>query len=154
PRWRFVGALLLIFLPTAAWMMLGPPVQFEYPIRKGFNFAGGVVTTPEFSALLIGISLYSASFIAEIVRSGIQGVDAGQPEAARSLGLREGRIMRLVIFPQALTVMFPPLITQYLSLIKDSSLGFAIAYPELVSINNVMINQTGQPIEILAITIS
>lgn len=153
-RWRRVGALLPVLLPAGAWMMLGAPLELGYPVRTGFNFTGGFVVTPEFSALLIGISLYSASFIAEIVRSGIQGVDAGQREAARALGLGEGRIMRLVIFPQALAVMFPPLITQYLSLIKDSSLGFAIAYPELVSINNVMINQTGQPIEILAITIS
>lgn len=154
PRWWFLVPLLAVLLPACVWVALGAPIEFSYPVRKGFNFVGGVVTTPEFSALLIGLSLYSATFIAEIVRGGIQGVDPGQREAARALGLGEGRIMRLVIFPQALKVMFPPLITQYLSLIKDSSLGFAIAYPELVSINNVMVNQTGQPIEILTITIA
>jgi general L-amino acid transport system permease protein len=145
---------LLALLTAIAWIIAGPPLALSYPTRVGFNFKGGITLTPEFAALLLGISLYAAAFIAEIVRSGVQGVNRGQWEAAISLGLPERRILRLVVLPQAMRVIFPPLISQYLSLVKDSSLGIAIAFPELVSISNTMINQTGQPIEILTITIT
>ena len=152
--WSPAVPLLPLFALAIAWFVFGAPATLSFPVLSGFNYVGGVRLSPEFASLMLGLGFYHASFIAEIVRAGIQGVDHGQREAARSLGFREGRILRLIIFPQALRVMFPPLITQYLSLIKDSSLGFAIAYPELVTINNVTINQTGQPIEVLMITIS
>ncbi len=154
PAWSAAAPLVLVGAPALAWLAFGPPATLSVPVLEGFNFVGGVRMSPEFGALLLGLGFYHAAFIAEIVRGGVQGVDHGQREAARALGLREGRILRLVVFPQALKVMFPPLITEYLSLIKDSSLGFAIAFPELVTINNVTINQTGQPIEVLTITIA
>jgi general L-amino acid transport system permease protein len=144
---------MLLVLCSLAWLFAGAPFTWSFPARVGFNFQGGLTLTPEFAALVLGISLYTGAFIAEIVRSGVQGVSRSQWEAARSLGLSDGRILRLVILPQAMRVIFPPLISQYLSLVKDSSLGIAIAYPELVSVSNTTINQTGQPIEILAITI-
>lgn len=153
PRTGWLAAALLVGLPATAWLLAGAPLAFSLPVRAGFNYVGGTVITPEYTALLLGISLYAAAFIAEIVRSGIQGVAHGQREAARALGLHDGRTMRLVILPQAVRVIIPPLISQYLSIVKDSSLGIAIAYPELVSVSNTMINQTGQPIEILTITI-
>ncbi len=154
PRTGLAIAAVLGTTIAIAWAIAGAPVRFDIPVRRGFNFEGGLVITPEFAALLLGLIFYTASFVAEIVRAGIQGVSAGQSEAARSLGLRDGQSLRLVVFPQALKVVVPPLISQYLSLTKDSSLGIAIAYPELVSVSNTMINQTGQPIEILAITIT
>jgi general L-amino acid transport system permease protein len=143
----------LVLLAVLGWLVRGPAVTWSFPVRTGFNFQGGFSVSPEFAALLLGLTTYTASFIAEIVRSGVQGVRRGQWEAARALGLPEGRILRLVILPQSMRVIVPPLISQYLSLVKDSSLGFAIAFPELVSVTNTAINQTGQPIEILAITI-
>ncbi|MCL4188109.1 MAG: ABC transporter permease subunit [Rhodobacteraceae bacterium] len=154
PGWWAAVPLLPVAAPALAWALSGAPATFSYPVLSGFNYVGGLRLSPEFAALLLGLGLYHAAFIAEIVRAGLQGVDPGQRQAALALGFREGRILRLIVFPQALRVMFPPLITQYLSLIKDSSLGFAIAYPELVTLNNVIINQTGQPIEVLLITIS
>ena len=154
PPVAFPVLAIAVTLGALAWFKGGVPLEWSYPTRVGFNFRGGVTLTPEFAALLLGISFYTAAFIAEIVRSGVQGVGRGQWEAARSLGLSEGPILRLIVLPQAMRVIFPPLISQYLSLVKDSSLGIAIAYPEIVSISNTMINQTGQPIEILAITIT
>lgn len=154
PRVGLAVTLVLGAMLTAAWGFAGAPLHFDIPVRRGFNFEGGLVITPEFTALLLGLTFYTAAFVAEIVRAGIQGVAAGQSEAARALGLRDGQKLRFVVFPQALKIIIPPLISQYLSLTKDSSLGIAIAYPELVSVSNTMINQTGQPIEILAITIT
>lgn len=151
-----VPSMLAAFalLAVLAWSQAGPLVTWSIPVRAGFNYRGGLVVSPEFAALLLGLTTYAAAFIAEIVRSGIQGVRRGQWEAARALGLPERRILGLVILPQSMRIMVPPLISQYLSIVKDSSLGFAIAFPELVSISKTAINHTGQPIEILALTIT
>jgi general L-amino acid transport system permease protein len=142
-----------IALAGVAILVEGSPIVWSVPARAGFNFQGGFSITPEFAALLLGLTTYTAAFIAEIVRAGIEGVGRGQADAGRALGLSDGLILRLVLLPQALRVMVPPLVSQFLSLIKDSSLGFAIAFPELVSITSTAINQTGQPIELLAVTI-
>jgi general L-amino acid transport system permease protein len=123
----------------------------EYPSLSGFNFSGGVVLSPEFAALLLGLALYTAAFIGEIVRAGILAVDRGQYEAAQSQGFSSFQLMRLIIFPQALRVIVPPVTSQYLNCIKNSSLAVAIGYPDLVSIANTTINQTGQAIEGIAV---
>ena len=146
-----VAAALLVLPPAAALALSGAPLGVEMPELQRFNFRGGASLIPEFAALLLGLTLYTASFIAEIVRSGIQAIPRGQWEAARALGLRPGRVMKDVILPQALRVIIPPLTSQYLNLTKNSSLAVAIAYPDLVSIANVTINQTGQAIECIAI---
>ena len=146
-----VAAALLVLPPAAALALSGAPLGVEMPELQRFNFSGGASLIPEFAALLLGLTLYTASFIAEIVRSGIQAIPRGQWEAARALGLRPGRVMKDVILPQALRVIIPPLTSQYLNLTKNSSLAVAIAYPDLVSIANVTINQTGQAIECIAI---
>jgi general L-amino acid transport system permease protein len=127
------------------------PFQLEYPSLNGFNFSGGALLSPEFAALLIGLTLYTAAFIGEIVRGAILAVDRGQFEAAQSLGLSHRQAMRFVILPQALRVIVPPTTSQYLNCIKNSSLAVAIGYPDLVSIANTTINQTGQAIEGIAI---
>ena len=121
------------------------------PALKGFNFRGGASLTPEFIALLIGITFYTGAFIAEIVRAGIQSVPSGQIEAARALGIRRGFIMRYITFPQALRVIVPPTTSQYLSLTKNSSLGVLIGYPDLVNVGNTTLNQTGQAVEAIAV---
>jgi len=145
------GAGLLLGLPLAAFLAAGAPLALERPALQGFNFAGGAILTPEFATLLGGLTLYTAAFIAEIVRAGVQAVDRGQFEAAYSIGLPRRRTMRLVILPQALRVIVPPLTSQYLNLTKNSSLAVAIGYPDLVSIANTTMNQTGQAIEGIAI---
>ena len=124
-------------------------MSFDYPVKGTFNFTGGIVVTPEFLALLFGLSLYTASFIAEIVRAGILAVSKGQKEAAAALGLQPSQALRLVVVPQAMRIVIPPLTSQYLNLTKNSSLGLAIAYPELVSVTGTMLNQTGQAVEII-----
>lgn len=144
------GLAMLLGLPLASVLLVGPPTV-EWPELTGFNFEGGLTLSPEFFALLIGLVLYTAAFIAEIVRSGIQAVAKGQWEAARALGLAPGRIMRLVILPQAMRVIIPPLTSQYLNLTKNSSLALVIGYPDLVSVANTSINQTGQAIEVIAL---
>ena len=145
------GAALVLGLPLAAFLAAGAPLELARPELQGFNFAGGASLTPEFATLLGGLTLYTAAFIAEIVRAGVQAVDRGQFEAAYSLGLPRRRTMRLVILPQALRVIIPPLTSQYLNLTKNSSLAVAIGYPDLVSIANTTMNQTGQAIEGIAI---
>jgi general L-amino acid transport system permease protein len=147
-------AALLAALPALAWLLFGAPFELTYPKLEGFNFSGGLVLSPEYAAMLLGLVLYTASFIAEIVRSGISAISKGQREAAASLGLRSGQAMRLVILPQALRVMVPPMTSQFLNLTKNSSLGVAIAYPELVSVGGTILNQSGQAIEIIAITMA
>jgi len=142
---------LLLGLPVLAWAMAGAPTQFEIPEMQGFDFAGGRVLSPEFMALLIGLSTYTAAFVAEVVRAGILAVDKGQTEAGMSLGLTPGQRLRLVTLPQALRVIIPPMTSQYLNLAKNSSLAVAIGYPELVSVANTSMNQTGQAIEAIAI---
>jgi len=144
---------LLVGLPLLALIVAGFPLSWEIPALKGFNFVGGTVIIPEFVALWISLSIYTASFIAEIVRAGIQAVSHGQTEAAHALGIKAGPTLRLVILPQALRVIIPPLSSQYLNLTKNSSLATAIAYPELVSVfTGTVLNQTGQAVEIISVT--
>jgi general L-amino acid transport system permease protein len=144
---------LLIGLPLMAWLAVGAPVTFEIPELKGFNFSGGSRVIPEFVALTLALSIYTGAFIAEIVRAGIQSVHQGQMEAGSSLGLARGLTLRLIVVPQALRVILPPLTNQYLNLTKNSSLAVAIGYPDLVSVfAGTTLSQTGQAIEIIAIT--
>ena len=141
------GAVILVCGPLAGWLASGAPLVLDVPHLAGFNFSGGITLTPEFTALLTGLIIYTSAFIAEVVRSGIQAVDQGQWEAAASLGLSRVRMLRLVILPQALRVIVPPMTSQYLNLTKNSSLAVAIGYPDLVSVVNTTLNQTGQAIE-------
>lgn len=144
---------LIIGLPILAGLIFGVPVTFEIPELKGFNFAGGSRVVPEFVALTLALSTYTAAFIAEIVRAGIQSVHKGQMEAGASLGLSRGSTLRLIVVPQALRVILPPLTNQYLNLTKNSSLAVAIGYPDLFSVfAGTTLSQTGQAIEIIAIT--
>jgi general L-amino acid transport system permease protein len=138
---------ILIGLPILAWVMGGAPTALNTPVLKGFNFKGGMNVSPEFTALLLGLVLYTAAFVAEVVRAGIQSVSEGQTEAAMSLGLRPGQVLNLVILPQALRVIIPPLTSQMMNLTKNSSLAVAIGYPDFVSVAGTTINQTGQAIE-------
>jgi general L-amino acid transport system permease protein len=144
------GLAALLGLPALSALVLARPT-ISWPELTGFNFEGGLSLSPEFFALLIGLVIYTSAFIAEIVRSGIQSVHKGQWEAARALGLPPGRIMRLVILPQAMRVIIPPLTSQFLNLTKNSSLAVVIGYPDLVSVANTSINQTGQAVEVIAI---
>ncbi|BEP38532.1 amino acid ABC transporter permease (plasmid) [Variovorax sp. V59] len=144
--WPWVLGLCLI-MPSLGWLLGGQDIHLDLPHRSGFNFEGGWAFSPELFALLIGLITYTAGFIAEIVRAGIQSVSRGQWEAAQSMGLPRGRILRLVILPQALRVIVPPTTSQYLNVIKNSSLAVAIGYPDLVSVVNTTLNQTGQAIE-------
>jgi general L-amino acid transport system permease protein len=144
---------LLIGLPLVTSLVSGAPVSFEIPELKGFNFSGGSRVIPEFVALTLALSTYTGAFIAEIVRAGIQSVHHGQMEAGASLGLTRGSTLRLIVVPQALRVILPPLTSQYLNLTKNSSLAVAIGYPDLVSVfAGTTLSQTGQAIEIIAIT--
>lgn len=146
-----VATGLIIGLPVLIWLGLGAPWQGDIPALRGFNFQGGLTVTPEYFALLIGLVMYTAAFIAEIVRAGIQAVAKGQWEAAEALGLQRGRIMRMIVLPQALRVIVPPMTSQYLNLTKNSSLAVAIGYQDIVSVANTTLNQTGQAIEGIAI---
>jgi general L-amino acid transport system permease protein len=144
---------LLIGLPLVTSLVAGAPVSFEIPELKGFNFSGGSRVIPEFVALTLALSTYTGAFTAEIVRAGIQSVHHGQMEAGASLGLTRGSTLRLIVVPQALRVILPPLTSQYLNLTKNSSLAVAIGYPDLVSVfAGTTLSQTGQAIEIIAIT--
>jgi general L-amino acid transport system permease protein len=148
-----VALALLVGLPVLAFLLTGTPLTFDYPELKGFNFVGGMHVKPEIMALILGLVLYTATFIAEVVRAGILAVDRGQTEAAYAVGLRRGDTLRLVVVPQALRVMIPPLTNQYLNLTKNSSLAVAVGYPDLVSIfAGTVLNQTGQAIEAVTIT--
>ncbi len=142
-----VGTALVVLLPLMAWGLGGAPTQMSVPVLKGFNFQGGMSVSPEFTALLLGLVLYTAAFVAEVVRAGIQSVSKGQTEAAMAIGLRSGQVLNLVILPQALRVIIPPLTSQMLNLTKNSSLAVAIGYPDFVSVAGTAINQTGQAIE-------
>jgi general L-amino acid transport system permease protein len=151
----WAGLALFIVIPALCALIFGAPVHWEVPELKGFNFVGGWVLIPELLALTLALSVYTAAFIAEIVRSGIKSVAHGQTEAARSLGLRPGPTLRKVIIPQAMRVIIPPLTSQYLNLAKNSSLAAGIGYPEMVSLfAGTVLNQTGQAIEVIAITMS
>ncbi|RMQ44559.1 Polar amino acid ABC transporter, inner membrane subunit [Pseudomonas cichorii] len=151
----WVALALLLVIPGLSMLVFGSPVHWELPQLKGFNFTGGWVLIPELISLTLALTIYTAAFIAEIVRSGIKSVSHGQTEAARSLGLRPGPTLRKVIIPQALRVIIPPLTSQFLNLAKNSSLAAAIGYPEMVSLfAGTVLNQTGQAIEVIAITMS
>ncbi|PWI34216.1 amino acid ABC transporter permease [Vibrio albus] len=146
---------LIVGLPGLVFLFSGMPVSADLPVLKGFNFRGGVTVIPELIALLLALSIYTASFIAEIVRSGINSVNHGQTEAAMSLGLPTGKTLKLIIIPQAMRVIIPPLTSQFLNLTKNSSLAMAIGYPDLVSVfAGTTLNQTGQAIEIIAMTMA
>jgi general L-amino acid transport system permease protein len=150
--WPYVIALL-IGLPLIAALVFGAPLTVEIPQLKGFNFSGGLRVVPEFVALTLALSTYTGAFIAENVRAGIQSVHKGQREAGASLGLSHGATLRLIVVPQAMRVILPPLTNQYLNLTKNSSLAVAIGYPDLFSVfAGTTMSQTGQAIEIIAIT--
>jgi general L-amino acid transport system permease protein len=146
--WIALG--LIVGLPAVAFVVAGAPLALDVPALKGFNFSGGDAMSPEFAALLIGLVVYTGTFIAEIMRAGILAVSWGQSEAAMALGLRAVQRMRLVVLPQALRVIIPPMTSQYLAITKNSSLAVAIGFPDLVSIANTTMNQTGQAIEGIA----
>ena len=155
--WSSLG--LIIGLPIIAFFIMGRPIGLEHPVfvdtgpilKQGFQIDTGLNLIPEFLSLLLALSIYTASFIAEIVRAGIQAVSHGQTEAAHALGLRSGPTLRLVVIPQAMRVIIPPLTSQFLNLTKNSSLAVAIAYPDLVSVGGTVLNQTGQAVEIICI---
>lgn len=142
---------LIIGLPLLALAATGFPMSFDFPKKSTFNLTGGLQIKPEFLALYLALSFYTAAFIAEIVRAGIKGVSKGQTEASAALGLRSGQALRLVVVPQALRIVIPPLTSQYLNLTKNSSLAIAIGYPDLVAVGGTVLNQTGQAIEIVVI---
>jgi general L-amino acid transport system permease protein len=142
---------LIVFLPTTTYLLLGSPLQFDYAVLGKFNLKGGLAIVPEFVALTLALSVYTATYIAEAIRSGIESVDKGQKEAAAAIGLTKTQALKLIILPQALRVAIPPTINQYLNLTKNSSLAAAIGYPELMSaFGGTVLNQVGQAIEILA----
>jgi len=148
-------ALLLLIPPLLVAWLTGFPLSWDVPALSGFNFSGGMTVIPEFVAMAIALSLYGAAYIAEIVRSGIRAVPAGQIDAARAVGLRRGAINRFIVIPLALRVMLPPLGTQYIVLLKNSSLAAAIAYPDLMLVfAGTVLNQTGQPFEVMLVTMA
>tara|TARA_Y100000590_G_C15748903_1_gene1023328 strand:- start:62727 stop:63890 length:1164 start_codon:yes stop_codon:yes gene_type:complete len=148
---EWIMGAALILLPLIVWMIGGMPTKFEVPSLQGFNFKGGFTLSPEYISLLLGLVLYTGAFIAEIVRAGILSVNKGQWEASEALGLSGWRTLTLVIIPQALRVIIPPLTSQLLNLTKNSSLAVAIAYPDFVSVANTSLNQTGQAIEMVGL---
>ena len=144
---------ILLGLPLIAFGLAGSPLSWDYPALRGFNFQGGMNLIPELVALALALAIYTAAYIAEIVRSGIQAVSHGQTEAAHALGLKPGPTLRLVIIPQAMRVIIPQMTSQYLNLTKNSSLAPAIGYPDLVAVfAGTTLNQTGQAVEIIAMT--
>ncbi len=153
PHSGLINLAILIGLPAIAWVVGGASMEFQVPVLRGFNYRGGIHIPPEFIAVLWALILYTATFIAEIVRAGILAVPRGQTEAAQSLGLKESDLLRKVIVPQAMRVIVPPLTSQYLNLTKNSSLAVAVGYPDLVSVfMGTTLNQTGQAVEVVAIT--
>ena len=151
----WAGLALVVGPPLAALIAMGFPIRFESPELRGFNFVGGVRLLPEFIALLVALTTYTAAFIAEVVRAGVLAVPRGQTEAAFALGLRRGLALRLIVVPQALRVIVPPLTNQYLNLTKNSSLAVAVGYPDLFAVfAGTALHQTGQAIEIIAITMA
>ena len=150
PVWS-VSTGIVVGLPAIVWLLSGAPTALSMPGLAGFNFEGGLSVSPEFAALLLGLVLYTSAFVAEVVRAGIQAISRGQTEAAMSVGLKPSQVLTLIILPQAMRVIIPPLTSQMLNLTKNSSLAVAIGYPDLVSVANTTINQTGQAIEGVAI---
>jgi general L-amino acid transport system permease protein len=150
----YLSIAIIVGLSGFSILFFGAPISFSYPVLRGFNYVGGITLSPEFTALLVALVIYTSAYVAEIVRSGIQAISREQIEAGLSLGFKRGKLLRLIILPQAVRVIIPPLISQYISLIKDSSLGMVIAYPELISVSGTIIHQTGQVVELMAITMS
>jgi general L-amino acid transport system permease protein len=147
-----LAGFALVLLPSlAVFLAAGAPLELDKPALAGFNFQGGVIISPEFAALLFGLIANTSAFVAEIVRSGIQAVSWGQTEAAGALGLRQGQVLRLVVLPQAIRVIIPPMTSEYLSLTKNSSLAVGIGFADFVSVANTEMNQTGQAIEVITI---
>jgi general L-amino acid transport system permease protein len=159
PPIGLINTAILVGLPVVAFFIAGRPLHFSVPmftetgplLRRGFQTDSGMTIIPEFLGLLLALSLYTAAYIAEVVRSGIQAVTRGQTEAAASLGLRPRQTLRLVVLPQAMRIIIPPLTNQYLNLTKNSSLAVAIAYPDLVAVGGTVLNQTGQAVEVVSI---
>lgn len=151
---RTLSIAVLCGGPLAGWLLLGSPLLIDVPVRERFNFIGGVVLSPELTALLVGLVVYTAAFIGEVVRGGIQAVRRGQTEAAQAIGLTDMQTLRLVVFPQALRIIVPPLTSQYLNLAKNSSLAIAIGYSDLFQVSNTMANQTGQPVSVIVLVMA
>ncbi len=148
----WINTSVIIILPSLAFLLSGLPLSFEIPVLKGFNFRGGLHMSPELAALTFALGIYTAAFIAEIVRAGILAIDKGQREAAESIGLKSSKVMNLVILPQARRVIIPPLTSQYLNLTKNSSLAIAIGYMDLVAtLGGISLNQTGREMETMVI---
>jgi len=140
---------ILLMLPVIGWFAAGgSPIWLDVPVLQGFNYKNGLRLTPEFGAMLVGLTTYTAAFIAEVVRGGIQAVQRGQTEAAKAVGLKNSHVLRLIIIPQAMRVIIPPLISQYLNLTKNSSLALAIGYQELFAVGKVTINQAGRAVPV------
>jgi general L-amino acid transport system permease protein len=151
PPVLWVNLGLIVLFPLIVFVVMGSPLSLDYAVPGSFNMKGGMVIGPEFLALYLALSLYTASFIAEIVRAGIRGVSKGQSEASYALGLRPRQATRLVVLPQALRIIIPPLTSQYLNLIKNSSLAVAVGYADLVAVGGTILNQSGKSIEIISI---
>jgi general L-amino acid transport system permease protein len=149
--WASIG--LIVGLPILAFLLSGLPLSFDIPVAGKFNLTGGSVVGPEFMSLFLALSFYTAAFIAEIVRSGIRGVPKGQSEAAGALGLHPSSITRLVVVPQALRIIIPPLTSQYLNLTKNSSLAIAIGFADYFAVSGTILNQTGQAVEIMFLVV-
>jgi general L-amino acid transport system permease protein len=150
----WIAGVGVIALLVGSFFLLGRPAGVSNPVPGRFNFTGGLALSPEFSALLVGLVIYTAAFIAEVVRGGIQAVRRGQTEAALALGLTGAQTLRLIVFPQALRVIVPPLTSQYLNLAKNSSLAIAIGYPDLFKVSTTMMNQTGQPVPVILLVMA
>ena len=150
---RALGIVILLGIPVVGWLVLNP-VRFTPPTLERFNFVGGVSLSPEFTALLFGLVIYTAAFIGEVVRGSIQAVRRGQVEAAYAIGLTPGQTLRLIVFPQALRIMVPPLTSQYLNLAKNSSLAVAIGFSDLFSVSRTMANLTGQPLSVIVLVMA
>jgi general L-amino acid transport system permease protein len=154
-HYALISFLLLVALPAAGWFLVGdPPLLTDEPVLGKFNFTGGLRLTPEFAALLTGLVVYTGAFTAEVVRAGIMAVSRGQFDAARALGLSSGQTLRLVVMPQALRVIIPPLISQYLNLTKNSSLAVAIGYPDVFFVGRTVINQAGRAVPVFAMVMA
>jgi general L-amino acid transport system permease protein len=154
PRTLTYAFGLIVVLPVLVFFAAGAPLSFSFPEMARFNIRGGTEILPELAALLVALTIYTAAFIAEVVRAGILAVAPGQTEAAQALGLRSGATLRLIVVPQAMRVIVPPLTSQYLNLTKNSSLAVAIGYPDLVQVAGSVLNITGQAVEVIAITMA
>jgi general L-amino acid transport system permease protein len=143
----------MVVLPVIGWFVL-QPFTFDVPVRERFNYVGGVTISPPFAALLLALVLYTAAFIGEVVRGGIQAIRRGQLEAAYAIGLTPYQTLRLVVFPQALRIIVPPLTSQYLNLTKNSSLAIAVGFPDLFSVSGTIANQTGAPVAVIVLVMA